>query len=144
MTYVRINLTALFSHREPWDCYNSVANLGPRAAALTWGCALELVGEHEAWLRTVHPEALEAIRADARECGAWDREEIAAWTQDECLAYLVQCLASDLRLCGSDDHSLEECVAYYASTDWDAESEYPRAHIYLEDGVVMAQWYGGV
>ena len=146
MTYVTVNLSALFSHREPWDCSNSIANLGPRAGELTWGCAMELAGEHEAWLVSPLSEALDAVRADAHETGAWDREEIEAWSDEECLAYLVQCLASDLRLLSSDEQDLEGCLATYQETDWDREPEYPRASLYFADDgeTVMAQWYGGI
>ena len=41
-----VNITKLFRTWEPWDCSNSVANLGPRAAELTWNCAMELDREH--------------------------------------------------------------------------------------------------
>ena len=42
MDTIKVNLTKMFSYREPWDCSNSVANLGDRAGELTWACALEV------------------------------------------------------------------------------------------------------
>ena len=141
---ITINLSKLFALREPWDCSNSVGNLGPRAGELTWGCAMELAAEHAQWLTSDLSDALEAIRANAGACGAWDREDIAQWPAQECLAYLVQCLATDLRMCGSDDNDLAECLEYYQVTNWDAECEYPTASLYAgADGDVMADWYGG-
>lgn len=141
---IRFNATKMFDHREPWDCSNSQANLGDQAGRLTWQCATEVAEAHARWLLTPLPEAVEAIRADAKGYGAWDAEEIAAWTDVECLALLVQFIASDLRLLGSDDHDLVECVEVQNATDWDKESEYPIASFYVEGSDVLGERYMGV
>jgi hypothetical protein len=142
----------MFAHHEPWDCSNSVANLGPRAGELTWGNALAIAksaleGDGSApewpymwdWLATPLADALNYIRGWARETGAWDRAEIEAWSDEECLALLVQNVADDLRLMGADDQELAECVATYQDTDWEAESEYPTLHIWNERGETFGE-----
>lgn len=105
---VRFNATKMFAHREPWDCSNSIANLGERAGALTWGCAMEVASAHERWLLSDLDATIDAIREDAAGYGAWDREEIAAWSDLDCLALFVQFVAGDLRELGSDDKELHE------------------------------------
>lgn len=155
MTLITINVSEMFSHREPWDCSNSVANLGDQAGRLTWQCSMEAAAPHAtgshatqatpAWL--VSPDldtTVGAIRDHAAEYGAWERSEIDGWSEQECLAFLVQEIASDMRLLGSDDHDLSDCVAKYNDTDWDSASEYPRGSYYLEGGHVMCQFYAGV
>lgn len=137
MSYVRIDLEAMFEHREPWDCANSVANLGPSAAQLTWGCALE-IASNPAWLK--EGDAVAWARNDAAQTGAWD--DVDDWSEAECLAYLVQCVAHDLRLLGSDDCDLSECLTRYEETDWDQECEYPQCALYRgKDGRICAELY---
>jgi hypothetical protein len=109
MTYVRMNLTRMFAHHEPWDCCNSVANLGPAAGRLTWQCALEVAERADEWLVGARAKALDYICTWARDTGAWERAEIEGWSEMECLALLVQNVASDLRELGADDEPLSEC-----------------------------------
>lgn len=139
---IKINVTKLFEHREPWDCSNSVANLGDQAGRLTWQCATECAENYQSWLESPLPDALDDILADARETGAWDDEELNDWSVDDCLAYLVQCIAADLRLLGSDDLSLDECFETYQNTDWDKMPEYPIANYYISGcgKYLMAEW----
>lgn len=142
MSTVRMNLSAMFSHREPWECSNSVANLGPNAATLTWGCAREVANDHQDWLLSPLADAVEYIKDWARETGAWDRDEIEAWDEIESLALLVQNVASDLRMLGSDDKSfLEECADVCQNTDWEHESEYPTTYVFVDvnTGKVMGE-----
>lgn len=139
---ITVNITKLFSHLEPWDCSNSVANLGPLAAQFTWNASLELARSWQDWLKSPLPEALDAVCEDARKTGAWTEEEIADWTEADCLAYLVQTLASDLRLLGSDNDDLLGCLATYNGTDWDKEPEDPKAYYYTHEGDVYADWGG--
>jgi hypothetical protein len=140
---ITINVTKMFSHREPWDCSNSIANLGDQAARLTWLCATEVAEQAlrdapDNWRVESVGQCMGFAMADAREAG-WDSDEVAAWSEVECLAYLVQCVARDLRMLGSDDHELAECVARYEATGWEAESECPQACFYMEGDQVMAQ-----
>ena len=140
MMTITVNITKLFTTWEPWDCSNSVANLGSRAAELTWNCAMELASKHAQWLLTPMENALELIRHDAGEAGAWTEEEINDWSEQECLAYLVQDLASDMRLLGSDDHDFEHCLRVFNTTNWDKEPEYPRAMLYSASGEIFVDW----
>lgn len=138
MTCVRFNVTIMFNHREPYDCSNNRATLGDQCARLTWTCALEVASAHESWLLSPLEDAVDYILAWAKETGAWDRDEIAGWTDEECLALLVQNVASDMRMLGSDDMSFLECLDVYESTDWNAECEYPTTMLSLgEDGVLV-------
>lgn len=134
---ITINCSALFSHREPWDCSNSVANLGDRAGEFTWNCALELAEGYQSWLLSSLPDTTDAVLSDARETGAWDRDELDDWSIEDCLAYLVQTIARELRMLESDDNELFHCVAKYRSTDWDKEPECPIGYYYMKDGNVM-------
>ncbi len=110
MTTIKINVSAMFEDREPWDCSNSVANLGPQAARLTWACSIGVAAAHEDWLLSPLADALEFARDWAREAGAWDQDEIKAWSDLECLALLVQNVASDMRGLGADSLCLTDCA----------------------------------
>ena len=134
MTVVRMNLTSMFSHREPWDCSNSVANLGPDAARLTWQCAMDVASDHADWLLTPLVDAVNYITTWASETGAWDRAEINKWTAREGLALLVQNVASDLRMLGSDDDTLEACAR--ACSEGMHETS---AYVYIEGENVCAE-----
>lgn len=133
ITSVRFNASRMFSHREPWDCSNSVANLGPKAAAWTWGCALEVARDYQAWLVSPLSEALDFVRDWARETGAWKQAEIQAWTQDEALALLVQNVASELRELGADDQPLEKCRA--------GSDSQVNGHYWEELGELLGEMY---
>lgn len=140
---IKANVSVMFGHIEPWDVSNSEANLGPRAAALTWGNALEIAASHAEWLLSDLESACEGMRCWARETGAWERAEIEAWSTEECLALFAQNMASELRMLGSDDRDLEECARVYAETDWDQECEYPIGSYELCDGAVHVDYYTG-
>jgi hypothetical protein len=142
--HVTVNLAKMFDHREPWDCSNSQANLGDQAGRLTWRCATEVAESHADWLVSPMADALEAITTWAKAAGAWEDKEIEAWSDVEALALLVQNIASDMRLIGSDDLELEECLQKYTATDWDKESEYPLLQLYKENDTILGQWYGGI
>jgi hypothetical protein len=131
---ITVNATAMFSHREPWDCANSVANLGERAGELTWACAMGVARNARDWLVTPLPDALSEIADWAQDTGAWSADEIEAWSDEERLALLVQNVASDLRALGSDDNELETCVG--------VESEQVSTWLYLKGDYVFAEWSG--
>lgn len=137
---ITVNITKLFRTWEPWDCSNSVANLGSRAAELTWNCAMDLAAEHAEWLLSPLENSLYVIRHNAAQMGAWSSDEINNWTPAECLAYLVQVLAYDMRLLGSDDNDFEYCLHVFNTTNWDAEPEYPDAMLYSASGEIFADW----
>ena len=142
MNTIIANVSKMFAAIEPWDVSNSVANLGPRAAELTWGNAMTVAEDWESWLVTDLEVAIDIIEDDARSAGAWTAEEIAAWTCDETLAYFVQSIASELRNClNVDNCTLEECVETFEDTDWDNESEYPVGCYHIDNGAVMVDWH---
>lgn len=122
---IKANVSVMFETIEPWDVSGSVAELGRDAAQITWGNAMRIAGQAPAWLLTPIDDACEAMRGWAKETGAWDREEIDAMSSQQFLALLVQNIASELRMLGSDDNDLLECVTTYQETDWDAAPEYP-------------------
>ena len=137
------NVSQMFAHHEPWDCSNSQANLGPQAAKLTWACAREVA--RDSGLETpITPAVVDAMRDHFRAYGAWDSEDIDAWGAPEMLAMIVQEIASDLRLLGSDDYDLDTCVERYESTNWDSEPEYPRGMYYSLDRDVFCNFWLGV
>ena len=59
---VKVNLAIMFASHEPWDVSNSIFNLGPSAARLTWENAKEIAKEHKRWLRTPLADAIEATQ----------------------------------------------------------------------------------
>ncbi len=128
---IKLNLASMFSHREPWDCSNSIANLGPNAAELTWGCALEVARNAREWLLSPLSDTLEAIERWAKATGAWDADEIAAWSDEETLALLVQNVASDLRELGADNEPLE------ALADDDSEGS---TYVYQDRDQILGEW----
>jgi hypothetical protein len=134
--YVKFNASKMFGHREPWDCSNSQANLGSRAAELTWECAMEVASAHAEWLVTPLADAVDAIRDDAKGYGAWDENEIAAWSDGECLALFVQFVASDLRELGSDDDELGNLTGI--------ENENVNTYLFAEGDTVLGERYLGV
>lgn len=148
MTAIEANVSKMFADIEPWDVSNSVANLGPCAARLTWDNALLIARDVTEWLADTDIEpAAEAMRDWARSVGAWDHDEIAGWTETEALALFVQNIASELRMLGSDNIGLDECVAVYNSTDWDAASEYPTGSYSISDAAkreVHVSYYTGI
>lgn len=131
MSIVNVDLTAMFSHREPWDCSNSDANLGPNAGPLTWACALEVASNHEAWLLIPLEMATAYTKDWARDAGAWEEGEIAEWSEVEALALLVQNVASDLRTLGSDNAELSELVG--------RGDESVNLYVYLEGERVLGE-----
>jgi hypothetical protein len=135
----------MFGSTEPYDCSGSQAELGDQAARLTWTSAMRVAACHEFWLKSDIAEAVEGMREWARECGAWEADEIAAWSDDECMALFVQNVASELRMLGSDESTLEECARVYQGTDWEQKCEYPTGVYYLAaDGAAHVEYYTGL
>lgn len=139
---IKANVSRMFLHHEPWDVSNSVLNLGPDAGRLTWENAQEIAESWDSWLVSDLEDANDEIEGWARETGAWTEEELAKWPSEEVLALFVQNVASELRLIGSDDLSLEECAQKYTDTNWDGESEYPTGIYSLEGDEVIVEWFG--
>lgn len=145
MTTITADLGKMFDHREPWDCSNSVANLGPNAGKLTWESAVEVAQNHAAWLVSPLADACTGMQEWARSCGAWDSADIESWTEVECLALFVQNIAAELRnLLSADDVELAQSVEIYMGTDWDNASEYPIGYYYEKDGRFFVDYYTGI
>lgn len=100
---IRVNISRMFELWEPWDVFNSVANLGPNAARHTWANALSVAKSRREWLRSPVKSTVEAVKEYAKALGAWDDSEIDSWDTDHALAFLVQEIASDMRENGFDD-----------------------------------------
>ncbi len=143
-TTVKADVSEMFASVEPCYVSGSRAELGQCAGQLTWRNALAIASERSDWLKSDEAEACEGMRDWARSTGAWEREEIAAWSVEECLALLVQNIASEMRMLGSDDDDFEACAKTYADTDWDKESEYPIGYYFTDGGNVLVEYYTGM
>ena len=146
MTTISANVSEMFSTIEPWDVSNSVANLGPNAARLTWENAVCVAKTHRTWLTTSLGDASDCMRDWAESTGAWSDDEIAAASDIECLALFVQNVASELRdYLGADDHEFAECARVYAETDWELEGSYPIGMYELNEfGHLTVDYYTGI
>jgi hypothetical protein len=133
----------MFAYTEPWDCSNSVANMGDQAGRVTWANALKVAEDHESWLLTPLAPACEAVRCWAEDTGAWYAAEREAWTEVECLALLVQSVAGDLREIGADGMELGELPAEQLAR-FERDEDVTRTDLVLQDsGAVHGEWYGG-
>lgn len=144
MTTIKADVSVMFAAREPWDCSNSIANLGDQAGRLTWECALEVAADADKWLLSNRADALAGIVEWAHDTGAWDEAETATWSEEECLALFVQNVASDLREhLDVDDNELETCVHTYETLDHDNNNN-TRGHYYIEAAHVTVDYYTGI
>lgn len=131
MASIQVCVSLMFDDCDPYMCSGSQSELGESAGSITWRNCLAIAENADCWLNSDRSEAVAGIREHASEYGAWDDAEIASWSELDCLAFMVQEIASDLRMCGSDEASdLLACVRTYDRTDWEQESEYPRASFY--------------
>ena len=100
MNDTEIDCTPLFASPgfDPWNCCNSVANLGQDAGKLTWRAS-----QQAAAALVLTEGQKEAFRDFVRSAGAWSDEEIAAWSDMELTALCVQWIAGDVREGFGDD-----------------------------------------
>lgn len=98
---------------DPWNCCNSVANLGDQAGRLTWEAS-----KQSAHLLTLSEGQKEAFREFVRDSGGWEDEEIATWSDEELTALCVQWVSGDIREDFGDDVSDDP-----TEWDWDAHRE---------------------
>ena len=131
MNDTEIDCTALFASTgfDPWDCCNSVANLGQDAGELTWRASRRL-----APALVLSEGQKEAFRDFVRSSGGWDEEETAAFSDTELTALCVQWIAGDIREGFGDGVSNDPA-------EWDWEDYNERAErgsvsstLYLHDG----------
>ncbi len=142
MSTIRVNITKMFAYHNPWDCSNSIANMGANAGRITWDNAMLVARDVTEWLPdtdTNEPIACEEIRSWAKETGAWDAEEREGWTETECLALIVQNVASDLMNAGfeGEPDCAEDLTAFA-----EHEASYIM-HMEIVDGDVFAHLYFG-
>ena len=83
---------------DPWDCSNSVANLGQNAGELTWQAS-----QRAASALVLTEGQKEAFRDFVRSSGGWTREETAAFSDTDLTALCVQRIAGDIREGFGDD-----------------------------------------
>ena len=139
---ITFDATALFAHHSPWDCSNSMANLGPRVAELTWDNAMKVAACHTEWLLSpTLSEAAEIVNEWAKSVGAWDETERAGWSDLDCLALFVQNVAGDLRECGADGMDLGELAVDMAENPPESGTTYLTLN---DDASVTGTWYGGM
>lgn len=97
----------------PWDCCNSVANLGRNAGRLTWQAS-----QRFASALVLTEGQKEAFREFVRSSGGWDEEETAAFSDTDLTALCVQWVSGDIREDFGDDVSDDP-----TRWDWDAHRE---------------------
>ena len=111
---------------SPWNCYNSIANIGPNAMALTWKAS-----QRAASSLVLTEGQKEAFRAFVRSSGGWTRDEIEAWSDAELTAICVQWIAADIRECFGDD--LPDDPAEWDWADYNDQA-HGQSTLYLKDG----------
>lgn len=137
---IKAEVSKMFENIKPWDCSNSVANLGPNAATLTWENAHKVASKHLGWLYSPINELCDAMQAWCKESGALDTEEIEKMKELDFIALFVQIIAAELRLLKSDNHYLKSCVKIYYETDWEKESEYPVGIYYFQYNAIYVDY----
>ena len=110
---------------DPWDCSNSVANLGQNAGKLAWRAS-----QRFAPALVLSEGQKEAFRDFVRSSGGWTRDETAAFTDAELTALCVQWIAGDIREGFGDGVSNDPA-------DWDWEDYNQRG----ERGSVSSTLY---
>ena len=114
---------------DPWDCSNSVANLGQDAGGLTWRASRSFA---PALVLTEGQK--DAFRDFVRSSGGWDDEEIAAWSDAELTALCVQWIAGDIREGFGDDLPDDPAEWDWADYNERAERGSVPSTLYLHDG----------
>lgn len=114
---------------DPWDCANSVANLGRDAGELTWRAS-----QQAAPSLVLSEGQKEAFRDFVRSSGGWDDEEIALRTDAELTALCVQWIAGDVREGFGDDLPEDPREWDWADYNERAERGSVSSNLYLHDG----------
>ena len=131
MNDTEIDVTSIFASPgfDPWDCFNSVANLGNQAGRLTWEAS-----KQSAHLLTLSEGQKEAFREFVRDSGGWEDEEIAAWSDEELTTLCVQWIAGDIREGFGDGVSNDPAEWDWEDYDERAERGAVSSTLYLHDG----------
>jgi hypothetical protein len=91
---VELNITRFFREANPFEYSASQAELGERAASITWNAAVAAVDEYPL-LDT--DDKREAFKAFVKGFGAWTWDEINSWNNAELNALCLQFIAGDMR-----------------------------------------------
>lgn len=138
---IKANVSVMFETIEPWDVSNSVANLGPRCAELTWENAMRIAFRHEEWLTSDVDNTACAMCDWAVSTGAWEREETDDWNTYQCLALFVQNIASEVRNLTDDKNDLADCLGYDYEND---ENQENVGYYHIVGDAVHVDYYAGV
>ena len=114
---------------DPWDCSNSIANLGQNAGALTWQAS-----RRAASALVLSEGQKDAFRDFVRSSGGWDDEEIASWADAELTALCVQWIAGDIREGFGDGVSNDPAEWGWEDYNERAERGSVSSALYLHDG----------
>lgn len=123
---------------DPWECSNSVANLGQDAGELTWRAS-----QRHAPSLVLTEGQKEAFRDWVRSSGGWDDEEIDAWPDAELTALCVQWISGDIREGFGDSVSNDPAEWDWADYNQRAERGQCSSTLYLFGGKLFwgcAQW----
>ena len=114
---------------DPWDCSNSIANLGQNAGALTWQAS-----RRAASALVLSEGQKDAFRDFVRSSGGWDDEEIASWADAELTALCVQWIAGDIREGFGDDLPDDPAEWDWIEYRHMADNGSVASTLYLHDG----------
>ena len=114
---------------DPWDCFNSVANLGPDAGRLTWRAS-----QRFAPALVLSEGQKDAFRDFVRSSGGWTCDEIEAWPDAELTALCVQWIAGDVRESFGDDLPEDPAEWDWAEYQKESEAGHCPSTLYLHDG----------
>ena len=131
MKDTEIDCTPLFAALgfDPWNCYNSAANLGQDAMKLTWQASKSFVSS-----LTLTEGQKEAFRAFVRSSGGWTRDEIEAWSDAELTTLCIQWIAGDIRESFGDGLPDDPAEWDWAEYTEMVESGSAPSRLYLKDG----------
>ena len=114
---------------DPWDCSNSIANLGQNAGKLTWQAS-----QRAASSLVLSEGQKEAFRDFVRSSGGWSDEETAAFSDADLTALCVQWIAGDVHEGFGDDLPDDPAEWDWADYDERAERGSVPPTLYLHDG----------
>ena len=114
---------------DPWNCCNSVANLGQDAGKLTWQAS-----QRFAPALVLTEGQKEAFRDFVRSSGGWDDEETAAFSDADLTALCVQWISGDVREGFGDGVSNDPAEWDWVEYRHMADNGSVSSTLYLSDG----------
>lgn len=116
---LEIDITDFFNLEDPFQFAASRAELGDRAAEITWDAAMAYAMGC-GWL--TDEDDRQTFRDYLGGFGAWDDEQRAAWTPQHCTALLVQLIAGDMREGHIGDNGADTAAEEWAAYEARAEA----------------------